>query len=146
MSDTITSDLKSVFQQQLWNLRSFPGGTRNCYRINITSGSKYLIRANFLYGNYDGKNVLPSFDLHLGPNLWETVKITNASFSQYPEIIHVPSLDYIEICLVNTGSGTPFISAIELRTLMNDTYVTGFGSLSLYLRLNLGSTSNRTYR
>ncbi|XP_054782470.1 LOW QUALITY PROTEIN: LRR receptor-like serine/threonine-protein kinase IOS1 [Prosopis cineraria] len=146
VSNSITSELKSMRLQQLWNLRSFPQGTRNCYTINITSGSKYLIRANFLYGNYDGLNELPSFDLHLGPSLWETVKITNASLLVSPEIIHVPSLDYMQICLVDTGSGTPFISAIELRTLMNDTYVTQTGSLSLYWRLNLGSTSKRTYR
>ncbi|XP_028794943.1 LRR receptor-like serine/threonine-protein kinase IOS1 [Neltuma alba] len=145
VSNSITSELQSMYQQQLWNLRSFPQGTRNCYRINITSGSKYLIRANFLYGNYDGQNELPSFDLHLGPNLWETVEITNASLLLSPEIIHVPSLDYTQICLVDTGSGTPFISAIELRNLMNDTYVTQSGSLSLYLRLDLGSTSKRTY-
>ncbi|KAI9107840.1 hypothetical protein K1719_021176 [Acacia pycnantha] len=144
--NSITTLLQNKYQGQLWNLRSFPQGTRNCYRINITSGSKYLIRANFLYGNYDGQNKLPSFDLYLGPNLWQKVNITDASVLLSPEIIHVPSLDYIQICLVNKSSGTPFISAIELRTLMNDTYVTQSGSLSLYLRLDLGSTSNRTYR
>ncbi|KAI9079197.1 hypothetical protein K1719_038802 [Acacia pycnantha] len=142
--NSITSELQNKYKRQGWTLRSFPQGKRNCYRINITSGSKYLIRASFVYGNYDGQNGLPRFDLHLGPNLWKTVEITNSSREVYPEIIHVPSLDHIQICLVDTGSGTPFISVIELRTLMNDTYVTQFGSLSLYFRYDLGS--NKTYR
>ncbi|KAK4269250.1 hypothetical protein QN277_022435 [Acacia crassicarpa] len=146
VGNSITSELQNKYKRQVWTLRSFPQGTRNCYRINITSGSKYLIRANFVYGNYDGPNRLPKFDLHLGPNLWQTVKITNPSGEVDPEIIHVPSLDHIQICLVDTGSGTPFISAIDLRTLMNDTYVTQFGSLSLHSRLDLGSTSKKTYR
>ncbi|XP_028778976.1 putative leucine-rich repeat receptor-like protein kinase At2g19210 [Neltuma alba] len=148
VSNAITTELQSRLQRQAWNLRSFPQGTRNCYRISITSGSKYLIRVSFLYGNYDGQNVLPTFDLHLGPNLWETVKITNASVPLLPEIIHVASQDYIQICLVDTGSGTPFISAIELRALVmrNGVYNTQLGSLSLHFRSDLGSNNSYRYR
>ncbi|XP_028778734.1 LRR receptor-like serine/threonine-protein kinase IOS1 [Neltuma alba] len=146
VSYSVASDIKSKYQQQIWNLRSFPQGTRNCYNINITNGSKYLIRAIFVHGNYDRQNKLPSFDLHLGPSLWQTVEITNPSSEVSPEIIHVPLRDYIQICLVDTGSGTPFVSAIELRTLANNIYDTHSGFLSLYKRLDLGSTSNKTYR
>ena len=131
-------------QQYMWRLRSFPEGKRNCYKISITRGSKYLIRTTFLYGNYDGRNMLPMFDLLLGTNLWDTVTIKNAFMDQSNEIIHVPSLDFVQICLVNTGNGTPFITAIELRTLKNDTYVTESISLELYNRFDLGS--NRGYR
>jgi len=144
---TIASEeISTHTQQQLWRLRSFPKGKTNCYKINITRGSNYLIRTVFLYGNYDGRNMSPQFDLHLGANLWDTVTIRNASITQSNEIIHVPLLDFIQICLVNTGNGTPFITAIELRTLTNDTYVAKSGSLELYnyLRCDLGS--NRGYR
>jgi len=84
------------------------------------------------------------FDLLLGANLWSTVTIDDASSGQSNEIIHVPSLDFVQICLVNTGSGTPFITAIEFRTLKNDTYVTESGSLQSSLRWDLGS--NISYR
>jgi len=142
---TIASEeINTHAQQQLWRLRSFPEGKTNCYKINITRGSNYLIRTLFLYGNYDGRNMSPQFDLLLGANLWDTVTIQNASITQFNEIIHVPLLDFIQICLVNTGNGTPFITAIELRTLKNDTYVTESGSLERYLRCDLGS--NRSYR
>jgi len=142
---TIASEeISSHSQRQLWRLRSFPEGKRNCYKIGVTRGSKYLIRTVFLYGNYDGRNMLPQFELLLGPNLWDTVTIYNASIDQSREIIHVPPLNFVQICLVNTGNGTPFITAIEFRTLKNDAYVTESGSLERYQRCDLGS--NRGYR
>ncbi|KAL2332309.1 hypothetical protein Fmac_019890 [Flemingia macrophylla] len=147
VSKTVVSELKNDYQRQLWTVRSFPEGKRNCYKINIISGSRYLIRASFLYGSYDGLNKLPEFDLLLGANWWETVTIYNGSAYLASEIIYVPSLDYVEICLVDTGHGTPFISAIEFRTLKKDTYVTQFGSLQLYGRCDLGTnTTDKAYR
>lgn len=145
ISQKISSEFKSSNLQQTWNLRSFPQGIRNCYSINITQGIKYLIRATFLYGNYDGQSRLPKFDVHLGPNMWDTVRILNASFSVNKELIHAPSQNYLQVCLVNTGLGTPFISAIELRPLNNDTYVSN-STLALFVRLDIGSVTNAQYR
>ncbi|WJX92003.1 hypothetical protein P8452_73705 [Trifolium repens] len=140
---------KEIIQQQLQYVRSFPNGVKNCYRINVTSGTKYLIRASFYYGNYDNLNDPPIFDLHFGANLWDTVKFSNnVSFFQIREIIYTPSHAYIQPCLVNTGQGTPFVSAIELRTLNNKTYVTKSAKsvLSLLVRWNMGSITNSGYR
>ncbi|KAB1218467.1 hypothetical protein CJ030_MR3G026347 [Morella rubra] len=134
--------LKDAFQRQVWSLRSFPQGTRNCYHINITASTRYLIRATFLHGGYDGGSHGPDFDLYLGASKWDTVKIKNVSISLMMELIHVPSQNYIHVCLVNTGLGTPFISAIELRPLKNNTYVTTLGSLSLFFRGDVGSVSD----
>ena len=74
--------------------------------------------------------------------MWDTVKIKNASYSVYKELIHVPTLNYIHVCLVNTHHGTPFISAIELRPLNNSAYVTVSGSLALFERVYEGSVSD----
>ncbi|XP_061356605.1 probable LRR receptor-like serine/threonine-protein kinase At1g05700 [Gastrolobium bilobum] len=147
VSKSISPALQGTHQQQLAYVRSFPSGVRNCYRINVTSGTKYLIRGSFYYGNYDDLNQVPEFSLHLGANLWDTVTFPNASLSSIREIIYSPPLDYIHVCLVNTGNGTPFISAIELRTLKNDTYDTNSAaSLERFLRLNLGSITDLEYR
>ncbi|XP_065016596.1 LRR receptor-like serine/threonine-protein kinase IOS1 isoform X2 [Musa acuminata AAA Group] len=84
--------------EQAQNLRSFPDGVRNCYTINdVTQGDKYLIRASFLYGYYDGGQ-------------------------QMREIITLASSDYFSICLVKSGDGIPFISALELRQLNSELY------------------------
>ncbi|KAG4947684.1 hypothetical protein JHK87_043691 [Glycine soja] len=143
---SIASQLRNGYLKHMWYVRSFPEeGKRNCYKIEITRGTKYLIRVAFLYGNYDGQNMLPQFDLLLGASQWATVTIKNATIDQAEEIIHVPSLDYLQICLVDTGHGTPFISSIELRTLRDDIYVTRFGSLQKYLRWDLGSSRGYRY-
>jgi hypothetical protein len=126
-SKSISPDIKGSHQQQLWNLQSFPQGNRNCCRINVTRGTKYLIGASFLHENYDGKGNLAEFDLYLGANTWEKVKVENSSVSVDKELIHVPSLNYIHVYLINTGLGTPFILAIELRPLINASYVTESG-------------------
>ena len=140
ISQQISAVYKGGFQQHVWNLRSFPQGIWNCYNISITQGNKYLIWGTFFYGNYDGQSKLPQFDIHLGVNMWDTVNITNVTIPVIKELIHVPSQTNLQVCLVNTGLGMPFISAIELRPLSNKTYETNFGSLALFARLDVGSS------
>ncbi|XP_063934968.1 probable LRR receptor-like serine/threonine-protein kinase At5g59680 isoform X2 [Daucus carota subsp. sativus] len=120
-------------EKYLFTLRSFPRGKKNCYTFQPTPGrgNRYLIRATFLYGNYDSLNLLPTFDLTLGAETWSTIVIEDSSKVVRKEIIHVLSSDYVHVCLIKTGTSTPFISAIELRHL-NDTespYSAGSASL-----------------
>ncbi|GMN37093.1 hypothetical protein TIFTF001_006534 [Ficus carica] len=142
VSKSILPEYKATLQEQAAYVRSFPEGIRNCYRVNVTKNTRYLIRATFLYGDYDGLEQFPEFDLHFGVTLWETVKIEYITISAIKEIIHIPTQDKVDVCLVNTGSGTPFITALEFRPLLNSTYSTPIGSLLLYLRADVGSTDN----
>ncbi|CAN6803235.1 unnamed protein product [Brassica oleracea] len=137
----INDTLRTQFQQQVWNLRSFPDGQRNCYNFNLTRNQRYLIRGTFLYGNYDGLNLLPSFDLHIGQTKWTSVSIRELGSSLIREIIHVLTEDSLQICLVKTGETTPFISSLELRPLNNNnTYVSQSGSLMLLNRVYFSPT------
>ncbi|KAG6530390.1 probable LRR receptor-like serine/threonine-protein kinase At1g05700 [Zingiber officinale] len=128
-------------------LRAFPNGTRNCYTIRsptVARGSKYLLRAWFVYGNYDGLSGQPqSFELHLGVNYWDRVNVTTAESSYWTETITVATARYLSVCLVNTGKGTPFISGIDLRPLKDDRYPAAneWRSLVLSARLNFGAES-----
>ncbi|PSR96150.1 Leucine-rich repeat receptor-like protein kinase [Actinidia chinensis var. chinensis] len=146
----IASEFKSQSRpKQLWNVRSFPEGNKSCYNLVPEEGkdNKYLIRASFFYGNYDSKDEAPEFKLYLGVEEWDLVKFNNISEFVFREIIHVPSTDYIDVCLVNIGSGTPFISALELRKLNNSIYVTKPSeSFLLYNRLDFGSETNEIVR
>ncbi|GKV36579.1 hypothetical protein SLEP1_g44692 [Rubroshorea leprosula] len=128
------------------NVRSFPEGDKNCYNLNLTKGDRYLIRASFMYGNYDEKNETPQFDLYLGPNLWCTVSLQDASASSSFEIIHTLQSNHLYVCLVNTGEGTPFISALVLRPLKNTTYESQTGSLDCFGRYDVGSTAEDGFR
>ncbi|CAN6346591.1 unnamed protein product [Urochloa humidicola] len=105
------------------NVRSFPDGARNCYTLrSIIAGLKYLLRATFLYGNYDDLNRPPIFDLYVGVNFWKTVNVSDPGATMDVEAIVVVPDDFVHVCLVNTSSGTPFISGLELRPLKNSLY------------------------
>ncbi|KAI3763358.1 hypothetical protein L1987_53814 [Smallanthus sonchifolius] len=53
----------------------------------------------------------------MGADYWATVLIPDPSEYLAHEMIHLTSSDYINVCLVNTGHGYPFITALELRLL-----------------------------
>ncbi|CAA6672843.1 unnamed protein product [Spirodela intermedia] len=112
-------------------LRSFPDGTRNCYTLGpVRKGGRYLVRAEFEYGNYDGRNAPPTFDVYLGVNLWQTVPPED--FSRL-EIIAIAPSESIQVCLVAIGMGTPFISSLELRPLRDTMYTMANKTHSLVL-------------
>ena len=142
-----SSSYSGTLLQQLRSLRSFPNGTRNCYNIQVKLGIKYLIRASFFYPNYDAQNNIPEFDLYFGPDFWVTVNLgDNIKNIINNEIIHITTSNQVQICLVNSGNGVPFVSALELRPLPNTTYVTTTGSLSTFLRLDTGSPNDYLIR
>jgi hypothetical protein len=123
------------------NVRSFPDGARNCYTLrSIVAGLKYLLRAEFKYGNYDGLNRPPVFDLYAGVNFWSRVNVSSPDGVERLEAIFVVPDDYVHVCLVNTGSGTPFISALELRPLKSSIYpqANATQGLALLGRINFG--------
>ncbi|XP_024959709.1 probable LRR receptor-like serine/threonine-protein kinase At4g29180 [Cynara cardunculus var. scolymus] len=135
--------INPILPLPLSDLRSFPQGNKNCYILRPNGGKRSLnlIRATFMYGNYDGENKLPEFDLYLGVNLWLSVKFINASEVVTTEIIDVASADTLSVCLVNSGHGIPFISALELRPLDGSIYKIDssiWGSLVLFQRLDTG--------
>lgn len=138
-----TEYLTPQLSKRYHNVRSFPDGARNCYTIrSLVAGLKYLIRAVFIYGNYDGLGRLPVFDLYIGVNFWSTVNLSSPDLAEILEAIVVVPDDFVQVCLVNTGSGTPFISGLDLRPLKSTLYpqVNATQGLSLYDRFNFGPT------
>ena len=115
-------------------LRYFPEGIRNCYNLSVDKGRKYFITAYFLYGNYDGEENNPVFDLYLGPNLWATIDLQSAVNGTAKEILHIPTSKSLQICLVKLGETAPAITALELRPAGTNSYLTKSGSLSLVFR------------
>ncbi|KAL4625493.1 hypothetical protein ACB092_05G030400 [Castanea dentata] len=59
------------------------------------------------------------------------------------DVIHVPTSDIIYVCFINTGSGIPFISALELRPLDKSLYPFDFGALKFGWRFDLGTTTGQ---
>ncbi|CAL9085289.1 unnamed protein product [Musa textilis] len=128
------------------NLRSFPDGLRNCYTLQpVPQNSTYLVRATFMYGNYDGKNSQIQFDLHIGVNHWKTMTISDPSAIYTAEALSLATANSTSVCLVNTGGGTPFISSLELRPFENGDYgeyVNASQSVVLVTRRNFGASDS----
>ncbi|KAI5555558.1 hypothetical protein BDE02_19G090000 [Populus trichocarpa] len=123
------------------SVRTFPEGKRNCYTLKPRQGKNqnYYVRAFFYYGNYDSKNQTQMFDLYLGVNRWATVDINvEDMFTTYSDIIHYSVTDTIYVCLVNTGSGVPFINGLDLRFMNDSPYRSMNGSLLPRVQADLG--------
>ncbi|EOA39639.1 hypothetical protein CARUB_v10008273mg [Capsella rubella] len=135
----IAKEFEPLADKPTLTLRYFPEGVRNCYNLNVTSDTNYLIKATFVYGNYDGLNVGPNFDLYLGPNLWATV----SSNDTIEELIHVTKSNSLQLCLVKTGISIPFINVLELRPMKKNMYVTQGGSLKYLFRVYISNTTSR---
>ncbi|KAL1220939.1 putative LRR receptor-like serine/threonine-protein kinase [Cardamine amara subsp. amara] len=140
-TSAIAKEFESGYSKPTLSLRYFPDGVRSCYNLNVSRDTNYLIKATFVYGNYDGLKIDPNFDLYLGPNLWTTVS-TNDTIE---EIIHVTKSNSLQVCLVKTGISIPFINVLELRPLRKNVYVTQSGSLKYLFRAYL-SNSGRSIR
>ncbi|RWW25198.1 hypothetical protein GW17_00010471 [Ensete ventricosum] len=89
ISTRFVSDTRIATQDR--TLRSFPQDKRSCYTLPVEEGRKYLVRATFLHGNYDGRKVSSVdpllFDLHLGVNLWESANISDVTRTHETEVI-----------------------------------------------------------
>uniref|UniRef100_A0A0D9VAZ4 non-specific serine/threonine protein kinase n=1 Tax=Leersia perrieri TaxID=77586 RepID=A0A0D9VAZ4_9ORYZ len=77
----VTADLQmqgeGERQRQYRRVRYFPAveGRKYCYRVGVRARTRYLVRASFLYGNFDGSMVFPEFGLYLGASRWSTIKV-----------------------------------------------------------------------
>ncbi|CAA6667521.1 unnamed protein product [Spirodela intermedia] len=136
------------FARRYRTLRVFPEGARNCYNLRpVQPGAKYLVRAEFFYGNYDGLQNPPEFELHIGINVRLTIRLTLNDWPDFSEVIVADQGDTIWVCLVNTNKGTPLISTIQLSPLPNFLYPYANASQSLLLqrRYDFGTNDDLRY-
>ncbi|KAI3512094.1 hypothetical protein L1887_19284 [Cichorium endivia] len=137
-------------RQQYETVRYFPADNRKyCYTLDVKSRTRYLIRATFLYGNFDSNNVYPKFDISLGPTRWATIVISDANIIESQELIFLASSTSISVCLSNATTGQPFISTLELRPFNGSIYLTPFENqffLSVSARINFGAENEDPVR
>nr|TKS13108.1 putative LRR receptor-like serine/threonine-protein kinase [Populus alba] len=137
-------------RKQYTTVRHFPADSRKyCYRLDVTSRTRYLIRATFLYGNFDSNNVYPKFDISVGPTHWSTIVISDANTIESTELIFLASSSSMSVCLSNATTGQPFISTLELRQFNGSVYYTEFENqfyLSMSARINFGADNEAPIR
>lgn len=148
-----TATISSLNQTktQYTTLRHFPAedSRKYCYTLNVTSRNRYLIRATFLYGNFDNNNVYPKFDISLGATHWTTVVISDANLIEKAELVFLALAPSVSVCLSNATTGQPFISTLELRQLNGSMYLTEYEDrfhLSVAARINFGAETEDPVR
>ncbi|KAI3793649.1 hypothetical protein L1987_36269 [Smallanthus sonchifolius] len=142
--------IENETRQQYQTLRYFPADNRKyCYSLNVKTRTRYLIRATFLYGNFDTNNVYPKFDISLGATHWATIVISDANTVESQELIFLASDPTVSVCLSNSTTGLPFISTLELRQFNGSVYLTPFEDrffLSVSARINFGADNEDPVR
>lgn len=137
-------------RKQYSTVRYFPPDNKKyCYALNVTARTRYLVRATFLYGNFDNGDVYPKFDISLGPTHWWTVVISNANTVEMSELIFLAQTPTISVCLSNATTGQPFISTLELRPFNDSLYLSEFEMnyhLFVSTRINFGAQSDEPIR
>ncbi|KAJ3684036.1 hypothetical protein LUZ61_013200 [Rhynchospora tenuis] len=131
-------------------VRFFPTDDRKyCYRLNVTTRLRYLVRATFLYGNFDNTNVYPKFVISLGATYWDTIVIIDAATPVVSEMVVLAPSPSLNVCLFNASSGLRFISTIELRQFNGSMYTSMFEDqyfMFMAARVNFGALSNASIR
>ncbi|KAL6853303.1 hypothetical protein ACP4OV_019332 [Aristida adscensionis] len=144
---TAKVSVASEKRRQYSTVRYFPTTAtatrkKQCYRVGVRARSRYLVRASFLYGNFDGSNVFPEFDLYLGASRWSTIVIYEEAKVVTREAVVLAAGPALSVCLSNATTGQPFISTLELRPLNGSLYYTASEAdafLSLAARINFGA-------
>ncbi|XP_062166485.1 probable LRR receptor-like serine/threonine-protein kinase At1g67720 isoform X1 [Alnus glutinosa] len=148
--ETANIDVANETRKQYMTLRHFPADSRKyCYTLNVISRTRYLLRATFLYGNFDKNNVYPKFDISLGATHWSTIVISDAGTIEVRELIFLALSPTISVCLSNATTGQPFISTLELRQFNGSVYYTDFEAhyyLSVSARINFGADGEAPVR
>ncbi|KAL3696417.1 hypothetical protein R1sor_010493 [Riccia sorocarpa] len=141
-------------KKQMSSLRFFDDSrTKHCYVLPVEASGTYLIRAMFLYANYDKEATNPIFDLAVDATFWRTVDltldrdVTNSWFKPTVLEVLVPvENSNVSVCLLRTSSVyTPFISSLELRPITGTSYSYVKKSRSILEnvgRFNCGPASN----
>ncbi|TKY62187.1 LRR receptor serine/threonine-protein kinase [Spatholobus suberectus] len=145
-----TISVANETRKQYTTLRHFPADSRKyCYTLDVVSRTRYLLRATFLYGNFDNNNVYPKFDISVGATHWSTIVISDANGIEMRELIFLASSPTASVCLSNATTGQPFISTLELRQFNGSVYYTQYEDqfyLSVSARINFGAESDALIR
>ncbi|KAJ8749674.1 hypothetical protein K2173_026323 [Erythroxylum novogranatense] len=121
---------------------------RNCYRLPLNNQSSlFLVRAQFVYKNYDRLRKPPTFFVSLGTSMTSTINLAiNDPWTE--EFVWRPvNKDALSFCLhAIPRGGSPVISSLEVRPLPPGAYQSGVGDLPTNLlrkhyRIDSGSTN-----
>lgn len=135
--------------EEMSTVRFFPNqADQNCYTLPLFAQTlRYLIRAGFYYGNYDGLSNFPTFDLYIDNKKWSTVNTSSIGRPIYFEALHAThGSGSINVCMRQIRKNEiPFISSLEIVPLWVNLYpqMESNFTFSLINRINYGGNEVR---
>ncbi|XP_051134349.1 probable LRR receptor-like serine/threonine-protein kinase At5g48740 isoform X2 [Andrographis paniculata] len=111
-------------------VRFFPDSVaRMCYRLPLqNSSSLVLVRAQFVYKNYDQLGKPPVFSVSLGTAMSATVNLAHTD-PWIEEFIFPANKEFLPLCFYSIpNGGVPVISSLELRPIPPGAYRSALGS------------------
>ncbi|KAF5939794.1 hypothetical protein HYC85_020961 [Camellia sinensis] len=137
---------KHTLIQTMNTLRFFPKGNKNCYNLPLfTQYKKFLFRAGFYYGNYDGLSKPLSFRLEIDGKFWANVTASLSEEPVYHELFYIIKGEKVTVCLVRTTDDeVPFISFLEATKLLSESckFLDNNTALYLHSRINYGANES----
>ena len=140
----VTVDSSHSEFPELTTLRYFNESyPKDCYSLPVTPKAKYLLRASFYYGHYDGASTPPTFQMAIDAAIVANISTSISTFV-YEEFAITSQSNVTYLCLLRDLSNTvPFISAIALRPFISydygmDDVLDSPRYLFVIARLNLG--------
>ncbi|KAJ4728483.1 putative Kinase [Melia azedarach] len=128
--NTTTIDYANGTSSSSPSIRFFPDSRdRACYKLPVKNlSSLVLIRAKFVYKNYDGLNKPPSFSVSLGTAITSTINLaTNDPWTE--EFVWPVIKDTAMLCMhCIPDGGSPVISSLEIRPLPQGAYHNAMGA------------------
>jgi hypothetical protein len=130
-------------------LRYFPQPQKYCYELpGTTPNASYMVRHTYWYGNYDGLNKVPTFNVALDAASLVNINSTGIDTPYVFENIYKAKKNSITFCLYpDDTNSVPFISALELRPFQTGAYeqkiLKNGGALTAIIRRNLGGNDTR---
>ncbi|XP_004292376.1 PREDICTED: probable LRR receptor-like serine/threonine-protein kinase At5g48740-like [Fragaria vesca subsp. vesca] len=128
-------------------VRFFPTNqAHNCYTLPVNVSFLVLVRAQFVYKDFDGLGKPPSFTVSLGTAIVSTVDLRKTD-PWIEEFVWPVNKDTVSFCLHNIPDrGAPVISSIEVRPLPKEAYKSGMDdsphkSLRKSYRIDCGNTN-----
>ncbi|XP_022960256.1 probable LRR receptor-like serine/threonine-protein kinase At5g48740 [Cucurbita moschata] len=128
------------------HVRFFPDTrARKCYKLPLKNGSSsVLIRAQFVYKNYDKLGKPPAFAVSIGTAITTNVNLTSHD-PWTEEFVWPVNKETVSFCLHSIPEGgSPLISSVELRPLPRGAYDDGLlpnQALRKSYRINCGYTN-----
>ncbi|XP_059660681.1 uncharacterized protein At1g24485-like [Cornus florida] len=131
---------------QMNTLRSFPKGQKSCYTLPFYRADyKFLFRAGFYYGNYDGLSKPPSFRLEIDGTSWADVTTSMSEEMIYHELLYITKKAQARVCLIRTMDNidVPFISSLEAYNIdVAYDWMDNTTALYLHSRINYGANTS----